>query len=141
MDANQRATIEALLPRIHETTEEELALGRQVHGRAAAILAPLNTTRGMQIIYGSDDDRMIDTKRKTVHYKSEAGECWIILTNFHKNKLDTALAVEVLKDGRTNSIRDPEYLFAVTPNGQITSPLSLVNADIAGSLLELFEED
>ena len=139
MDPTQKQVIEALLIRNREQTDEDLELGRQVYSRAWAILKDLPDVYQTQILWGSDDDRAVLVKEKSIVYESEAGSCKLVLTNFHKNNLGKAIAVEVPdKDGYCDPIH-PDYLFAVERSGELTSPLGLVIPEIADTLLELFE--
>ena len=139
MDPTQKQVIEALMIRTREQTEEDLESGRQIYSRAWTILKDLPDRYRTQILWGSDDDRSVVVKEKHIVYKSEAGSCSLALTNFHKNDLGEAIAVEITdENGRCTPI-DPDYLFAVKLNGEISSPLDLVTPEIADSLLELFE--
>jgi hypothetical protein len=111
-----------------------------VHARALRILEPLPYTGDTQIIWGSDDDRTVRIKRKRIIYNFEDGSQELALTNFHNNELDKALAVEIPDaHGRYSSI-EPEFLFTITPDGVVNSPLGLIRPELAGAILELFEE-
>lgn len=94
----------------------------------------------MQIIWGSDDDRMVSIKRKKIIYESETGPQELALTDFHRNKIGEAIAVEIPDERGSYSSIDPEYLFSVTPTGEVSSPLGLIRPELAGAILELFEE-
>jgi hypothetical protein len=140
MEDIERTQINALLSGQREKNDEDLELGRQVHARAKRILDPLPVTHDTQILWGSDDDRMVQIKRKRIIYTSENGAQEIALTNFHKNKSSNGVIAVELPDQKGHYSHDPDYAFAVHPDGTVISPLGLVNPELANAMLELFEE-
>lgn len=140
MEDFERVQIEALLGARQETAAGDLELGQEVYRRAFNVLERCPDTPDTQIIWGSDDDRMVKTKVKKILYKSENMQQVVALTNFHRNELGEAIAVEIPDEkGYLDSI-EPDYLFAVKQNGEINSPLGLVRPELAAAILELFEE-
>lgn len=140
MEDIERIQINALLGGRKELDDKDLELGRRVHARAQRILMPLPMTADMQIIHGSDDDRMVSIKRKRIIYESETGPQELALTNFHRNNISEVIAVELPDERGSYSSFDPDYLFSVTPEGEVKSPLGLIRPELAGPILELFEE-
>jgi hypothetical protein len=153
MDPTQRQVIDSLLFReIDAETDQNLA--RQVFRKAYGILDPVEPVSKSGVLYASQDDGVIlSVKEKSMAYQSEQGSCRLVLTNLYHGRLadkvrDDLISVEVLpaepiNDGSWHSrvfSERGEVLFSITRKGEIESPLQLVEATIADSIVDLFLE-
>ena len=139
MELIEKIQIDALVIREREQTERDKELGRQAYNRANDVLRVCPDSWRTQIIHGSDDDRSIHVKEKPVIYESEEGKSKLVLTNFYNNGARGPITVEVYDLSDHIGSSKGEVLFAVTPEGEVTSPLGLINSSLANAAMELFE--
>jgi hypothetical protein len=148
MDGAERATLDSLLIRDIDH-ELDQVLAQQVYSRARGILdrAPDTTRQGINC--SSDDDPILTVRQVYLDYVSDKGSCTLVLSNFHAKRCsDTAsshhVRLEVCEGGLDSKqlrYAPKEMLFSLDDNGKIESPLGLVEATIADSLVTLFEEN
>jgi hypothetical protein len=154
MEHTESQVIDSLLFRnIDAETDRNLA--RHVFWKAYGILDPIEPVGKSGVLYASQDDGvMLSVKEKAIVYQSEQGSCRLVLTNMYHGRLadkvrNDVISLEILpeepvNDGSWHSrvfSERGEVLFSITKEGEIESPLQLIEATIADSLVDLFMEE
>lgn len=139
MEDFERVQIEALIINNKEVSEEDLDATLRTYGRAKTVLKAQPDSHETQILWGTDDDRMILVKKKEVVYESESGKCKLVLTDFHDNKPNWGIAINVYSQDGSAYSRLGETLLAIKEDGGLESPLGLIKPELAGAIIELFE--
>jgi hypothetical protein len=149
MEPTEQAVIEALMLS-HRDPELEKEDARQLFRRAQAMLEHGEVLFRYMIVWGSDDDTSSSNRTLISHYESEAGECELVLTDFFQpppyNREHGMISLEVhpagsvrVRDGHFDGV-DGQTLFSIDSNGELFSPLDLVDVSIANSFLDACAE-
>jgi hypothetical protein len=156
----QRQIIDALVIK-ERFPDLERVDAQDIYWRAFGILDREEPMRRQGINWSSDDDPIHTVKQLVVPYESDRGKCNLVLTNFFQwpkpfwGTVEKGIRLEIYPSegvGVTETERDSEReiwfhgigeetLFAVDKDGNLDSPLGLVDSAIANSLLEVCAED